>query len=143
MRLCTVSASVGAGLETIGFTAVSRSRLASWIRASLAGWSSGTKLDRVIACSTSGSRESRDAIWSAWASDGRSTSMALGVFSGSCIRSFSVDMASLSGLRRCIGLKSKRTSGSKAMEPSTAIPKAPSTTRRRPTRKRSTGANQA
>ncbi len=135
--------SVGGGLDAIGFTAVSSSRLASWIRASLAGWSSGTKLDRVIACSTSGRRDSRAAIWSAWTSEGRSTSMALGVFSGSCIRSFSVDIASLSGLRRCIGLKSKRTSGSRAIEPSTAVPKAPSTSRRRPTRKRSTGANQA
>ncbi len=49
VRLCTVSASVGAGLEVIGFTAESSSRLASWMTASLAGWSSGTKLERVIA----------------------------------------------------------------------------------------------
>ncbi len=143
VRLCTVSASVGAGLEAIGFTAVSSSREASWIRASLAAWSSGTKLERVIAWSTSGSLESRAAIWSAWAREGRKTSMALGVFSGSCIRSLSVDIASLFGFFRCSGLKSKRTSGSRAIDTSTDRPNAPSTTRRRVTRKRSTGANQA
>ncbi len=68
------------------------------------------------------------AAWSAWAREGRSTSMALGVFCGSCIRSPSVDIASLLGFFRCSGLKSKRTSGRSAIETSTETPNAPSTT---------------
>ncbi len=60
--------------------------------------------------------------------------MAFGVFCGSCIRSVSVDMASLRGFFRCSGLKSKRTKGSSAIDASTETPNAPSTTFRRVTR---------
>ncbi len=66
--------------------------------------------------------------------------MVFGVSLGSLMTSFSVAIASPWGLRRCSGLKSKRTNGSRATLTAVEAAKAQRTSLRRSMRKRSTGA---
>src|SRR5260221_4379840 len=101
------ASSLGAGLISVGFSVGPSSIAASSIKASFAGWSSGTKLVSVKAWATSGKAERRVANAAASFGEAASTSMALGVAFGSRIRSRTVATDSTLALFRLIGLKSK------------------------------------
>ncbi len=79
----------------------------------------------------------------AWDSLVASTSMVLGVRSGSRVRSVSARMAGALGSRKCSGLKSKPTSGRIATLTASATTNAHRTLRRFRSSQRSTGASTA
>ena len=105
------SVSLGGAATAIGFKVRSMVSWALLISASFAGWSAGTKLFSVWTLSTWGSFDSRATSGGVAARFGASTFRVLGVPCGSFIRSSRVEMDSVLVLRRCIGLKSKCSSG--------------------------------
>ena len=132
------SASVGGSAGSTSRTGATVST-ASPTSISLFLWYSGTKLLRLTTRATSGSAPSRRASDAASASDGASTLMASSVQSGSLTMSCSVVIDSTRGLLRSSGLKSKRSSGSRARETTAAASAVPSTSRRWRWTKESTG----
>ena len=119
----------------------SRRLAASPISANFSGCWVGMKLASVTVRKTSGSAARRGASRCAASSDGASTLIALGVQSGSDASASSVTIDSAVRLFRLSGLKSKRSCGSSAHDPSVAAKATARTARRRRLMNVSTGAS--
>ncbi len=89
-------------------------------------WSGGTKLSIVTTCATSGKAASLVARLRESSIEGAKTSIVLVSVAGSFMRSSKVATDSTFGLRKLIGLKSKRRCASKGV-PASATPKVPTT----------------
>ena len=138
-RLCCISESDGGASGATSRMGLSRIA-ASPINASFSFCCTGMKLFNVMTRDTSGRASRRRTSGSDAASDGARTLTASGVQSGSVASASRVAIDSTLELLRLKGLKSKRTSGSSAHEPTAATSATTSTARRRRCMRASTGA---